>query len=519
MSGPPGVGRRGFLERVAAASAGAFLDGPSPAVRRNAARPHAIAISSGDVDGGRAIVWGQADRTARMVVEYATTESFADPRRIVGPAARASTDYTARVELSGLPPGQRLFYRVTFQDAADPRSRSEPLVGRFRTAPDTLGGVSFAWGGDVAGQGWGIDKARGGFAIFDALRRAEPDLFIHSGDAIYADNPLAEEVKLDDGTRWRNIVTPSKSKVAETLDEFRGNYRYNLIDDHYRAFQAEVPWVMQWDDHEVLNNWYPGEILDDARYAVKDVSLLASRAKRAFLEYAPLRPTAGDPRRIYRKLSYGPSLDVFVLDLRTYRSPNGSNREAALAPGARILGAAQTAWLCAGLAASKATWKVIACDMPLGLVVRDGPDAFEAVANGEAGAPLGRELEIAEVLRSAQSDGVRNIVFVTADVHYAAAHHFHPDRATVHDFRPFWEFIAGPLHAGTFFNGDLDPTFGPEALFRAVPPDLKPNRPPSDGLQFFGTGRIAAATETLTVELHDRAGKVLWAVDLEPERS
>ena len=519
MSGPPGVGRRGFLERVAAASAGAFLDGPSPAVRRNAARPHAIAISSGDVDGGRAIVWGQADRTARMVVEYATTESFASPRRLVGPAATAATDYTARVDLTGLPPGQRVFYRVVFEDVAGTRDRSEPMVGRFRTAPDSRGGVSFAWGGDVAGQGWGIDKARGGYAIFDALRRAEPDVFIHSGDSIYADNPLQAEVTLDDGTLWRNIVTPSKSKVAETLDEFRGNFRYNLIDDHYRAFQAEASWAMQWDDHEVMNNWYPGEITDDDRYEVKDVSLLASRAKRAFLEYAPVRRTAADQRRIYRKLSYGPSLDVFMLDLRTYRGVNSANRQPELAAPSRILGAAQVAWLKSALAASKATWKLIACDLPLGLVVKDGPGSLEAVANGDAGPPLGRELEIAEVLRSAQSDGVRNIVFVTADVHYAAAHHFHPDRATVHDFRPFWEFIAGPLHAGTFFNGDLDPTFGPEALFRAVPPDLKPNRPPSDGLQFFGTGRIAAATETLTVELHDRAGKVLWSVDLEPERS
>jgi alkaline phosphatase D len=519
VSGPRGIDRRAFLERISAASAGALLDGPAPAiVRRNPARPNAIAVASGDVDGARAIVWGQADRTARMVVEYATTESFTDARRVAGPAATAATDYTARVDLTALPPGQRIFYRVVFESMADARVRSEPLAGRFRTAPATKGGVSFAWGGDVAGQGWGIDKERGGYAIFDALRRAEPDVFIHSGDAIYADNPLLAEVKLDDGSTWRNIVTPSKSKVAETLEEFRGNFRYNLIDDHLRAFQAEVPWAMQWDDHEVMNNWYPGEIADDARYKVKDVSLLASRAKRAFLEYAPLRLAAADPRRIYRKLSYGPSLDVFILDLRSYRGANSANRQTALDAPARILGAAQAEWLKAALAASPATWKLIACDQPLGLVIDDKPGTFEGVANGDAGPPLGRELEIAEVLQSASAQGVRNIVFVTADVHYAAAHHFHPDRATVHDFRPFWEFIAGPLHAGTFFNGALDPTFGPEARFRAVGPDMKPNRPPSEGLQFFGRGVIAPESEALTVSLHDRAGKQIYSVDLVPER-
>jgi alkaline phosphatase D len=276
---------------------------------------------------------------------------------------------------------------------------------------------------------------------------------------------------------------------------------------------------MQWDDHEVLNNWYPGEILDDARYRVKDVSLLAARAKRAFLEYAPLRPAPGDPRRIYRSMSYGPSLDIFMLDLRSYRGANSPNRQAELTPDARILGAAQVEWLKAALLASRATWKLVACDMPLGLVIPDGPKDTEAVANGEIGPPLGRELEFAEVLRAAAEGGVRNLVFVTADVHYAAAHHFHPDRAAFKSFRPFWEFIAGPLHAGTFFNGVLDPTFGPEARFRAVGEDLKPNRPPSDGLQFFGTGRIDAASETLTVKLHDREGRVLWSVDLEPERA
>ena len=511
-------GRRQFLATVVGAAGGALSPRRAPAiVRSERSRPSVLAVASGDVGGTRGVVWAQADRPARLVVEYATTEGFRDARRILGPAALGATDFTARVDLTGLPPGQRIFYRVVFQDLADSRVASAPTIARFRTPPAGRGGVSFAWGGDVAGQGWGIDRTRGGMTIFEAMRRHEPDLFIHSGDSIYADIVLKDEVALDDGSVWRNVLTPAKTKVAETLDEFRGNYRYNLMDDHYRAFQAEVPWIMQWDDHEVMNNWYPGEITDDARYRVKDVSLLASRAKRAFLEYAPLRVSPADPARIHRTISYGPSLDVFVLDLRSFRGANSPNRQAQLSPPARILGAAQMRWLKSALAASRATWKVIACDMPLGLVVADGPQAFEAVANGDPGPPLGRELEIAELLRWIADRRVRNVVWLTADVHYAAAHHFHPDRARVRDFRPFWEFIAGPLHAGTFFNGVLDPTFGPEARFRAVPPDMKPNRPPSEGLQFFGSGRIDAAMETMTVRLHDREGRVLWSVDLDPE--
>jgi alkaline phosphatase D len=68
--------------------------------------------------------------------------------------------------------------------------------------------------------------------------RQQPDIFIHSGDTIYADNIIQPEVKLDDGTRWRNLVTPEKSKVAETLDEFRGNHRYNLMDENLRRIDC-----------------------------------------------------------------------------------------------------------------------------------------------------------------------------------------------------------------------------------------------------------------------------------------
>ena len=85
--------------------------------------------------------------------------------------------------------------------------------------------------------------------------------------------------------------------------------------------------------------------------------------------------------------------------------------------------------------------------MPLGLVVRDGT-LFEAVANDDPGAPLGRELEIADLLRYIRAQNIRNVVWITGDVHYCAAHHYDPSRAVFTDFSPFWEFVAGPLNAG-----------------------------------------------------------------------
>ena len=88
-------------------------------------------IAAGDVSADGAVVWSRADRAARMFVEYATTDQFKDVRRLRGPAALESSDFTARTILTGLPPGQRIFYRVLFQDLADIRNWSEPQTGSF----------------------------------------------------------------------------------------------------------------------------------------------------------------------------------------------------------------------------------------------------------------------------------------------------------------------------------------------------------------------------------------------------
>ena len=52
--------------------------------------------------------------------------------------------------------------------------------------------------------------------------------------------------------------------------------------------------------------------------------------------------------------------------------------------------------------------------------------------------------------------------------------------------------------------------------FIGVPPGMKPNRPPSDGFQFFGTLTAAARTSALTVQLHNVAGQSLYKVELPP---
>lgn len=475
-------------------------------------------VASGDILTDRAIVWSRSDRPARMIVHYATTASFQDARRINGPVALENSDYTARLELTGLPAGQAIFYRVQFENLDDPGVLSEPVSGHFRTAPAERRDILFQWSGDTAGQGYGINEDWGGMKIYETLRQATPDFFIHCGDMIYADNPLKPEMPLPDGSVWKNLVTPAKAKVAETLAEFRGNFAYNLLDANVRRFNAEVPLIAQWDDHEVIDNWYPGRPLTDSRYTVKNASLLAAYGKQALLEYTPLRIQPRHPERLYRQIPYGPSLDVFVIDMRSYRGPNSDNRQTQASAATDFLGRQQVRWLKQALQTSTATWKVIAADMPLGLLNYDNfktKEGFEGLANGD-GPALGRELELADLLSFIKAQGIKNVVWVTADVHYAAAHYYDPNRAQFQDFLPFWEFVAGPLNAGTFGPNALDNTFGPEVKFQKTPEPGQFNLPPSAGMQFYGQVKIAGDTEVMTVTLHDLTGTTLYSVDLEP---
>lgn len=508
--------RRTFLAQLGAL---AWVPQRAPAIVTSARlRPVIDAgVSAGLVGPRDAILWAHVDRPGRLIVEYSTTESFAKSSRLTGTVATADTGLTARVRVSNLPPAQDIFYRVTVEDSAS-KAVSEPVTGHFRTARQAGQPVTIAWSADVCGQGWGIDRSRGGMRLFDTMSRLGPDLFVHAGDTIYADGPLSEEVILDDGSSWKNLVTPAKSKVAETLEEFRGNHLYNRLDDHYRRFAGDVAQVVMWDDHEVRNNWFHQELLDDARYTEKRVSILAARARRAFLEHYPITMDRRAEALIYRSIDCGPLVELFALDMRSYRGPNTANLHTAHSAETAFLGSRQLTWLADALTASKATWKVIAADMPLGVVVSHAPGQHEAVANGDDGPARGRELEIQRLLRTLKQRTVRNVVWVTADVHYSAAHYFHPDRAASKEFEPFWEFIAGPAHAGTFAPAPIDRTFGPEVRFNGTPPTLKPNRPPDEGMQFFGLLEADPSTRALTVSIVNTAGTRVFVQRLEPFR-
>jgi alkaline phosphatase D len=472
-------------------------------------------IQFGDVLSDRAIVWSRADRPSRMLVEYSYNPEFKDSTVIEGPLAFENSDYTARVDLTGLPSGQNVFVRVMFKDVTNQQALSKAGSGRFRTAPEHAKNIRFLWSGDTCGQGWGINPDIGGMRIYETMRLTDPDFFIHCGDSIYADCPIQEtQIVYETGEIWRNIITPEVSKVAETLNEFRGRYKYNLLDHHLRRFNSEVPTIWLWDDHEITNNWSPSKELEgDARYTEKQIADLVSFGTIAALEYAPIRYyQSKENQRIYRLCPYGPLLDIFVLDMRSYREANTYNRQERPGTDTDYLGREQLNWLKDSLKNSTAVWKVIAADMPIGLQSGDGIDKlnrpqFESFANGD-GPVLGREFEMAELLAFVKQESIANMVWFTADVHYCAAHYYDPGKAEFKNFEPFWEFVSGPLNAGSFGPHQLDNTFGPQLIFQKASPS--PNLSPLAGLQFFGQVDIDSESLVMTVALKNINGEILF---------
>ncbi|MCU1517352.1 MAG: alkaline phosphatase, partial [Pseudarthrobacter sp.] len=241
------------LASVPAANASAATQSPAGValVRNRLTLPSGIA--TGDVTSDSAVLWSRASGAGRMTAVLRAVDDGgqvlrgrgAFERVLRGPRATQASDFTAKIHAGNLPSNTRFALEISFED--DGGAAGETVSGSFRTAPDAgtvngkgrTGGTSnggdvpasygqsFVWTGDTAGQGWGINEEIGGMRGYRAMHQTRPDFFIHSGDTIYADGPIAETVVEKDGQVWRNLVTEEVSKVAETLTEFRGRHRYN----------------------------------------------------------------------------------------------------------------------------------------------------------------------------------------------------------------------------------------------------------------------------------------------------
>ncbi|MDH5320661.1 MAG: alkaline phosphatase D family protein [Nitrospira sp.] len=437
--------------------------------------PQGIAI--GDVSSERALLWLRTDGPAWVRVEWAPLSLWEQVSKLataVAPVSStalirttAETDYTLTVPLERLSPETPYRYHVKIAGEDQlPKAFSGKLAakGEFITPPDdkTSTAVTFAWSGDLGGQGR-CRRGVGGYPIFDVIHRQNPDFFLFLGDTIYSDHICPSPPN-----------EPGADFKATTLQTYRLRHRYQRGAEALQRFLRMVPTYVIWDDHEVKNN-FAGPFEEQMPAGCQ-----------ALREYWPITSPEEDPHRMYRSVRYGADLELFILDVRQYRSRNVDPD----GPDKTMLGSAQLKWLLDGLHASTATWKVIATSVPLS--IPKGGDSSVPGNDGWAGGPdgTGFERERQVIVDAILSHKIKNVVFLAGDVHWAEAIAYDPDQDGIIDFH---EYTAGPLSAapGRFSPGrdGLHPT----QLFR--------------GAAYHNFGVVWVTKDAFEVTMVDEAGE------------
>ena len=309
------AGRRGFLRSVTAV-AGTFLSRIGIGL---AEEPNAFTHSpaSFDVSARTAIVWVRG-RTEGQVVQLELAKSVAfSSVEITGPTSLSRTqDLTHCFELLHLEPDTLYYYRPVSVLGG---RRVIGETGQFRTAPEVSRAISFVVGADML-------ALYQPFRVFDQMRARKPEFFLNLGDTIYADHPV------------RNAFFGS-------LELYRRKHAENRDDGHLQKFMLGTPTFATWDDHEVENNF-------DRNHPKMQ------EGRQAFIEWWP-RHTEGTSR-IYRRFSWGPNAEFFMLDTRQYRSPANSPDDGTKT----MIGAEQKAWLKESLRSSSAPLKILLSPSP-----------------------------------------------------------------------------------------------------------------------------------------------------------
>ena len=467
-----------------------------------------LSVACGDVQADETVIWVRGNFPASVTIEYANNKLFNSSKKINDLTITEPTDYTGKIMLKGLPSSQTIFYRAYFKNLKSPFNIEGPVVGSCKSANKNLSPIKFLWGSNIGTDGFGINNLWGGMKIFRTMLNRHADFTIFAGNIIYADTPLAASKTVDNNRVWHNIVTPEKQQVAEDISDFRGHFRYNLLDNNFRYFISNTAIYAIWNDHEFYNNWYPDEIINDPRYKENNINVLVAKGKRAFFEYMPVARNSYAPDRIYRNIYYGPFLELFLLDLRSYRGSSNENTQEQKNAFTTLLGEDQLNWLKVSLRESRALWKIIVLAQPISFIIKDGRAAFDGIANID-GAPRGREIEFSEILTYLKENNIKNVLFLSGGVNFAAALYYDPAISKAADFNPFYEFLAGPLNGATEGLKKLDNTFGPELLFSKSADDDAHKLSPFDGFQFFGEVNIQN-NGNLSVSLRDLMGKELY---------
>jgi alkaline phosphatase D len=209
---------------------------------------------------------------------------------------------------------------------------------------------------------------------FSVLARAAEhehlDAFLLLGDTVYCDG-------------------------ARTLEQFRSKWNEAFSTPEYQALKASTAMIATWDDHEFFNDWTE-DTISPQQFAA---------GSQAWFEHLPMRRDLKAPGRVWRRLRFGDTADVFVLDGRSERYRSRS----------QYISPQQMEWLKHGLQESSATFKLVMNSVPISqfdsLWFRPSrQDRWESF-------PADRS----NILRHIENEKIPGVLWVTGDFHLSSA--------------------------------------------------------------------------------------------------
>lgn len=364
-------------------------------------------VASGDPWPHQVIIWTRAVPDTGIIETgglYQIAKDSAFNQLLIENVFRTDTsrDFTVKIDVEGLDPGQTYYYRFGHRDHWSP-------VGRTRTAITRDQELQFAV---VSCNNYqhGYFGAYRVIAGMDSLQAV-----IHLGDYIY-ESMYGAKKSLPERKH-----KPNREIIS--LADYRERYAQYRSDPDLQAAHQQHPFIVVWDDHESSNN----SSKDGAQGHQPDkdgewADRLAA-ARQAYYEWMPIRE--GGP--LYRQFQFGPMADLFMLDTRI------AGREtqiydvadsALYAPDRSLLGAAQREWLLGAMAQSKARWKL------LGNQVLFSPMYGDHISRRLENAMLdiwdGYPAERRRLTHAWKEEALENVVVLTGDFHVGIAFEIPP---------------------------------------------------------------------------------------------
>lgn len=358
-------------------------------------KPFYHGVASGDPSTNGVILWTRVtpeDSLADISVrwELSDTERFTSVLKEGEASTSPARDYTIKVEVTGLEPNTRYYYRFHALDKTSPTGRTKTLpVGRVDSLK--LAVVSCA------------NYQQGYFNAYDRIADRDVDAVVHLGDYIY-------EYGVGNARNVDRRHLPRHEII--TLQDYRTRYSQYHLDEGLRKMRQQHPLITIWDDHELANDTYVAGA-QNHQQEEGDFEARKAAARKAYYEWLPIRESG----KLYRTFNFGDLAELIMLDERQEgrsQPAKGISDPAYTSEERSMLGTEQLAWFEDKLKSSTATWKVVGnqvmfSDLDRSAVVPSNPRNMDSWDGYPA-----EKHKIADFIRT---NSLKDIIFLTGDTH------------------------------------------------------------------------------------------------------